>query len=228
MASARFASAQNAVREKIALIGVQSVQLGLAKQNLIDTVIRAPFTGSVQSRQVGVGTYVQSGQSLSALVSTSRLRFRAAVPERYAQELRIGQKIRLQLELSNQQREVEISRLSPTLDPLSRALSFEAVVENQNQSLRSGLFAEAEVILDPNATAIVIPIGAIVRFAGVDKVWKLDGEMLREQPIRIGRQEGDQSEVTLGLQTGDRILLDGRLGKVGRLESTDFKQPDET
>ncbi len=223
VASARFASALNGVREKIAMIGVQSAQLGLAKQNLVDTVILAPFAGVIQTRQVGVGTYIQSGQSLMTLVRTSPLRFRAAVPERYAQDLRIGQKLELTLELSHQKREVKVSRLSPALDPLSRALSFEALVDNRDQSLRSGLFAEAEVVLDENAMAIVIPTAAIMRFAGVDKVWKLDGEMLREQPIRIGRQEGELSEITFGLKAADTILQNGSQGKVGRLEAMGSK-----
>ena len=228
VASARFTSAQNAVREKIAMIGVQSAQLGLARQNLIDAVIRAPFSGLIQSRQVAVGTYVQSGQSLATLVSISTLRFRAAVPERYAHALRIGQKVELQLELSHQSREVEITRISPTIDPLSRALAFEALVDNQDQSLRSGLFAEAQVVLDPNATAIVVPTVAIVRFAGLDKVWKVEGDVIREQVIRLGRQEGDSTEITAGLKNGDTILRDGSQGKVGRLESLEPMNPDDT
>ncbi len=178
--------------------------------------------------QVAVGTYVQSGQILATLVSTTPLRFRAAVPERYAHELRIGQKVILQLELSHQRRDVEITRLSPTLDPLSRALSFEALVDNRDESLRSGLFAEAEVILDPNAKAIVVPTSAIVRFAGADKVWKIDGEMIREQVIRLGRQEAGQSEIASGLKSGDTILLEGSQGKVGRLEPIESVSPDET
>lgn len=224
VAAARFTSAQNAVREKIAMIGVQSAQLGLARQNLVETVVRAPFAGLIEGRHVAIGTYVQSGQSIATLVSTSTLRFRAAVPERYARGLRIGQKVRLRIELSQQERDVAITRLSPTLDPSSRALSFEASFENRDQSLRPGLFVEAEIILDPDAKAIVVPTSTIVRFAGVDKVWKVEGEVIRGQSIRIGRQEGDQTEITLGLNEGDRILIDGSQGKAGRLEAVETIQ----
>jgi RND family efflux transporter MFP subunit len=227
VAAARFTSAQNAVREKIAMIGVQSAQLGLARQNLVDTVVRAPFAGIIQGRQVAVGTYVQPGQSLATLVSMSPLRFRAAIPERYAHELRIGQKVNLEIELCQQSREVEITRISPTLDPMSRALGFESIVDNQDQSLRSGLFAEAEIVLDPHATAIVVPTAAVVRFAGVDKVWKVEGDMVRAQAVRLGRIESDRSEIIAGLEVGDKILSDGGQGKVGRLEVIDVTDSDE-
>ncbi|MDZ4849372.1 MAG: efflux RND transporter periplasmic adaptor subunit [Pirellulaceae bacterium] len=219
IAAARLASAQNSVREKIAMVGVQSAQLGLARQNLVDTEIRAPFAGVIQRRQVAVGTYVQTGQSLVTLVSNTPLRFRAAVPERYAHDLRIGQKMLLRVELSNQQREIEITRLSPTLDPASRALSFEALVHNHDQSLRSGMFGEAEIILDPQATAVVVPTKSILRFAGVDKVWKIENDMIREQAILLGRQEDDRTEILSGLKVGDTILIDGSQGKAGRFEA---------
>lgn len=219
VAAARLASAQNSVREKIAMVGVQSAQLGLARQNLVDTEIRAPFAGVIQRRQVAVGTYVQTGQSLVTLVSNTPLRFRAAVPERYAHDLRIGQKMLLRVELSNQQREIEITRISPTLDPASRALSFEALVANHDQSLRSGMFGEAEIIVDPQATAVVVPTKSILRFAGVDKVWKVENDMIREQAILLGRQESDRTEILSGLKAGDTILIDGGQGKAGRLEA---------
>jgi RND family efflux transporter MFP subunit len=225
VAAARHTSAQNSVREKIAMIGVQTAQLGLARQNLVDTIVRAPFSGIIQGRQVAVGTYVQPGHSLLTLVSESPLRFRAAIPERYAHLLQVGQKVRLQIDLSKQSREVEITRISPTLDPMSRSLAFEAIVENRDQSLRSGLFAEAEVILDPNATAIVVPNAAIVRFAGVDKVWKVEGDSVRAQTILLGKIEGDRSEILAGIKAGDRILADGSQGRVGRLEVSDVGEP---
>jgi RND family efflux transporter MFP subunit len=227
VAAARHTSAQNSVREKIALIGVQTAQLGLARQNLVDTIVRAPFSGIIQGRQVAVGTYVQPGQSLATLVSESPLRFRAAIPERFAHLLRVGQTVRMHVDLCNQSREVEITRISPTLDPTSRSLAFEAIVDNSDQSLRSGLFAEADVILDPNATAIIVPTAAVVRFAGVDKIWKVEGDMIRSQTIGLGQIEGDRSEILSGVQAGDRILADGKQGRVGRLEAIDAEDPVE-
>ncbi len=55
----------------------------------------------------------------------------------------------------------------------SRTLMFEADVPNDDQRLRTGLFAEAEVVVDANAQAIVLPEAAIVEFAGNQKVWKV-------------------------------------------------------
>ncbi len=85
VAEAKLASAQNSVREKIAMISVAQAQLGLAKERLRETTILAPFDGLVQGRQVAEGSFVQTGQALFTIVRVDKLRFRASVPERFAQ-----------------------------------------------------------------------------------------------------------------------------------------------
>ncbi len=218
VASARFSSAQNGVREKIALIAVQSAMRDLAHQRLSETIVRAPFRGAIESKLVATGTYVQAGQPLMSIAKTTVLRFRGSVPERFAQQLRIGQQLELKFDLSDQVRTVSISRISPSLDPVTRSLVFEASVDNQDGTLRSGLFAEAVIKIDPDAKAIAIPVSSLVRFAGVDKVWKIIDGKLKEQVVALGRQESGQIEIRDGIKIGDRVLLEGRNGKIGRFE----------
>ena len=218
VASARHSSAQNGVREKIAMISVQSAQRDLAHQRLSEATILAPFDGVVESRYVSTGTYVQAGQPLMTIAKTTTLRFRGSVPERYAQNLRIGQAIDLRFDLSDQVRKVAISRISPSLDPISRSLVFEASIDNSDGSLRSGLFAEGVIAVDPDAKGIAIPSSTLVRFAGVDKVWKIVDGKMKEQVVALGRQQGDLIEIRSGVAAGDQLLLQGKEGKQGTFE----------
>ena len=218
VASARYSSAQNGVREKIAMIAVQSALRDLAHQRLSETAVRAPFKGAIESKLVATGTYVQAGQPLMSIAKTTLLRFRGSVPERYAQQLRSGQQLELKFDLSDQVRTVSISRISPSLDPVNRSLVFEANVDNQDGTLRCGLFAEAVIKIDPEAKAIALPLSSLVRFAGVDKVWKIIDGQLKEQVVGLGRQEEGLIEIRQGIVSGDRVLLEGRNGKIGRFE----------
>ena len=218
VASARFSSAQNGVREKIALIGVQSAMRDLAVQRANDTTVRAPFAGVIESRVVATGTYIQAGQALMTISRNSVLRFRGSVPERYAQQLKLGQNIELTFDLSDQVRTVAITRISPSLDATNRSLVFEAIVDNAEKTLRSGLFAEGLIAIEPEAQAIVIPVSALVRFAGVDKVWKIIDGKLVEQYVILGRQEDSLIEIRKGLEEGDVLLLDAKDGKKGRFQ----------
>ncbi len=214
VADARFNSALNSVREKIALVDVQAAQLDLAKQQLLDTVILAPLDGTVLNRTVAVGTYIQTGQPLLELAKTSVLRYRASVPERFAQRLQVGQ--RVQLTIAGEPRETTIARISPVLDPLSRSLVFEAEVANDDNLLRSGLFAQAEIVLDETSTAIAIPTSALIRFAGVDKAWRVVDGKVSEAVLQVGREANGLIEVFDGLSVGDQILLSGKTRRVGK------------
>ena len=219
VASARYSSAQNGVREKIALIAVQSALRDLAHQRLEETIVRAPFKGAIESRLVAAGTYVQAGQSLMSISKTTVLRFRGSVPERFAQQLKMGQQLELAFDLSEQVRTVPISRISPSLDQVNRSLVFEANIDNPDGLLRSGLFAEGVIQIDSEAKAIVIPTSALVRFAGVDKVWKIVDGKLKEQVVGLGRQKAEWIEIRTGLSSGDQLLLEGKDGKIARFES---------
>jgi RND family efflux transporter MFP subunit len=218
VASARYTSAQNGVREKMALVAVQTALRELAHQRLAETKVLSPFTGLAETRSAAIGTYVQPGQSLMSIAKVDRLRFRGSVPERFAQQLKIGQPVELSFDLSDQKRTVAITRISPSLDPLNRSLVFEANVENADGLLRSGLFAEGVIVLDPESQGIAIPMTALVRFAGVDKVWKVVDNQLKEQSVVLGRQRDDRIEILSGVSVGDVLLLNAKDGKQGKFE----------
>ncbi len=218
VASAKYSAAVNGVREKIALIGVRAAELSVAEQRLADTSIAAPFDGLIQLRHVGPGSYVQVGSPVVTLVRTSTLRFRGTMPERHAHRLALGQQITLRFESRGEPQAAEITRISPGVDEMNRSLMFEAEVNNDAGAWRAGLFAEAEVIVDPQAQALVIPPSAIVEFAGVEKVWKLVDGIAQEQPVRTSRRTADAVEIVGGLAAGDTILVDASQGQVARIE----------
>lgn len=220
VADARFNSSLNSVREKIALVGVQTALRALAEQRLSDTSITAPFKGRIQNRTVAIGSYVNVGQPILELVRTDVLRYRASIPERSAPKIKLGQKVKLLLH-GEPPREVNITRISPALDSVSRSLMFEAAVPNEDGMLRSGSFSQADVVLDEQSQAVAIPLSAMVRFAGVQKVWKVVDGKVKEAVVEVGEENKNFVEIRNGLREGDTILLDGRSGGVGKYKNTD-------
>lgn len=225
VASARYASSLNSVDEKIALVGVRTAERALARQRLDDTVIRAPFDGLVRERQIAPGAYVSVGHAIATIVRSNPLRFRGTMPERNAQELALGQSVVLRIESLDEPRTVKITRISPALDESSRALLFEALVDNADGRLRTGLFAEGEVVLDPEARSIVVPRSAVVEFAGAEKVWKVVDGTAREQEVHTGLRRPEGVEIAAGLGAGDQILLHASQGRVARIEPIRSEPP---
>jgi RND family efflux transporter MFP subunit len=219
-AEARHAAAINAVGEKIAIIHVRTSELNVAKQRLADTVIHAPFDGLVQQRQVAHGSFLQIGDPIVTLVRTGVVRFRGTVPERHAHRMALGQQVRLKIEGVAEPRIAQITRISPSVEVASRSLAFEALVNNADGSLRTGLFAEAEVVVDPNAQALIVPRSALIEFAGTEKVWKVVNGESHESIVRTARRTEQVVEVITGLAAGDEVLAKAVEGKVARVIPT--------
>jgi RND family efflux transporter MFP subunit len=220
VAAARYESALHSVNESIALLGVRRAELGLARQALQDAEIRAPFAGVIEQRYVAPGAYVQVGQPVVALVKVNPWRFRASVPEREAAAVRVGQRVTIRIEGEPTELEAAIARISPSVETSNRALTVEAVEQtaaastNQAQpgapqpQLRRGLFAEADIHVDPEARTLAVPRAAVREFAGVEKVWRVvDGEAT-EQPVEMGRQNNACAEILGGLAEGDVVVVE--------------------
>ncbi len=218
VAEARYASALNGVNSNIAQVAVRTAEVDLARQRIKDSTIVAPFGGFVQQRLVAAGTFVQIGTPLVSLVQIDALRFRGTLPERLAGRLQIGQTVRLSIESVEDTIEAKVTRINPGLDMASRSLTFEALIDNSRGNLRAGLFAEAEVTIDPDAKAVVIHESSLLEFAGSQKTWKIVDGTAKEQVVRPGRRSQKMVEILDGLSAGDQILVNATLGRVAKVE----------
>jgi multidrug efflux pump subunit AcrA (membrane-fusion protein) len=116
-----------------------------------------------------------------------------------------------------------VSRVSPTVMLASRSVRIEADVPNSNLSLQAGLFAEADIVVDPYAEALAVPTSAVSRFAGVQKVWLVRDGQASQQTVRIGREAKERVEILEGIAAGDSVVGnadDGHDGPVIAIESS--------
>lgn len=218
VAAARYQAALHRMNESVALLSIRRAQLALAQQHQRDAVIRAPFAGIVEQRFVAPGAYVQVGAPVVALVRIDPLRFHAGVPERDVPGLKLGQAVEILLEGEPQPLVAAVTRISPSLDLSSRALTIEADLPNPDLRWRMGLFAEAQIVVDPDATALAVPAGAVREFAGVQKVWTVREGRAVEQPVQIGRRSDEWVEITGGVASGDLVIVEGALTRPGPVE----------
>lgn len=205
-AEARYLSAVNSVREQVALIGVRRAELAVAEQQLADAVIVAPFDAIVDAKRVSPGAYVQLGQAVAALVRIDRLRFTAGVPESRASRIEVGKPVSIRVAGIEKPIDVEVSRVSPTVVQSSRSVRIEADVPNPDLALQAGLFAQAEILIDADATALAVPASAVTQFAGVQKVWTVRDGRCAQTTVRIGRRDDERIEILSGLEPGAVIV----------------------
>jgi RND family efflux transporter MFP subunit len=206
VAQSRYEDALEEVRNRQALLGQRQSELDLARQQLTDTTIYAPFDGAIQERRANVGEYLSAGAPIATIVRMDPVRLRVDVPEREASSVRVGQKVRVTVEGDTTLYTGRIARLSPTITPQSRMLIVEAEVSNPG-SLRPGSFAHADIIVDANNPAVAVPANTIVTFAGVEKVLIVQSGKTMEKTIITRRRAGDWVEVASGVNVGDMVVI---------------------
>jgi RND family efflux transporter MFP subunit len=207
VALSRHESAREEVRRRQAELAERRAEYRIARQQLDDCALRAPFDGAVQLRQANLGEFLTVGAPVATLLRTDPLRLRLEIPEREAVGVRAGQAVRVRAEGAERTHRGTLTRLSPGITESSRVLVVEADIPNDG-SLRPGQFARAEIVLNAHDPGLAVPPHALITFAGIEKVVRVVDGRARETPIRTGRRGADWVEVISGLQPGDLVVLD--------------------
>jgi multidrug efflux pump subunit AcrA (membrane-fusion protein) len=208
VAESRYQDALEEVSNRQAVLQQRRSELELAEQAVRDSNLTAPLDGMVRERHATVGQYLAAGTPVVTVVRMHPLRLRLAVPERAAPTVRVKQDVRVVVEGDPTVHSGRIARVSPAIDESSRTLMVEAEVPNQQGQLRPGSFANAEIVLQTQDKAVVVPASALVTFAGVDKVLVVkDGKSL-EKRVSTGRRDGERIEIVSGLDAGEQVIVD--------------------
>lgn len=208
VAEGRYQAAVEDVRNRQELLSERRSSLSLARQQLSDAVLHAPIDGAVRERRASVGEFLAAGAPVVQLVRIHPLRLRVAVPERDAAAVRIGHPVRVRPEGATAEYSGRVVRLSPAIQEQNRTLVVEAEVANAEGRLRPGSFARAEIVVEPDRAAVLVPATAIVTFAGIEKVFGVKDGLAVEKRIRTGRRSGDRVEVLEGLVSGEQVVID--------------------
>ena len=224
VADANYQSALQSVDEQLAIIRVRRAALAMTRQNREDAIIRASFDGVIQRRHVSAGAIVRGGDPLVTLVRTNPLRFRGRVPELKANSVQLGQSLKIVVAGVPEIIHSLVQRTSPSLDESNRSLMIEGDLDNADGKLRSGLFAEADIVVDSNATTVAIPASAVGEFAGANRVWVVTDGIAAQQQVKIGRRSDEQFEILTGLRTNQWIVSDFNKGLAGRVETAKSHQ----
>jgi membrane fusion protein, multidrug efflux system len=190
----------------------------LAEKKLADATIRAPYPGSIKSREVHPGEYLKVQSPVMVLVRTDHLRARLAVPERWAGSVKDGAMVDLQADaFPGDVFHGKVTRINPSVSQDSRTFEVEAMLDNHDGKLKPGFFVQASMPSEKEEKAIFVPASAVNYRYGVYKVFLVNGGRVTERQIRPAGQTQDDKgwrfEIAEGLNPGDRVAaaLSGEL-----------------
>ena len=185
-----------------------SASMKLAERQLRDTSIRAPFDGYIQKRLVSLGEFVKNQAPVMSVVRVDPLKVTAEIPEKMAPWIRAGEPVELHVDAFPARTiSGRMSRISPAVNPATRAFPFEALVPNADGSLKPGTFARVRVQSGKVDEVTTVPFAAIQYRYGVNRVFVVNGDRLNARELKVGDRLGDRIEVHSGVEAGEALAV---------------------
>jgi RND family efflux transporter MFP subunit len=180
--------------------------------------ITAPFDGVVTQRYANYGTLVQAGTSSSTnvlpivrLSEDDRFRLVIPVPESYVKFIHVGDTVDVNVPSLDRHFPGKVTRFSIDVTQDTRTMHTEVDVFNPNHVLIPGVYADATLTLEHKNDALAVPLQAISHQSNGDTVYLVNPQhQIQIQPIQVGLQSANWSEVVSGLKEGDMVVVSDR------------------
>ena len=201
--------------ESKSMFEAQSEAIEQLNKQLSKTVIRAPFSGTVDNVIVKKGEVVYPGRSnLMLLVNMQEMYVESKVPENYINSITKGKDVVIEAPILEMILKSKISLVANYINPLNRTYRIEAEIPDNNYKIKPNLNVKIRVNDYTNENAILILLNHINIDSNNDeyvyKIIKEDGKNYALKTIvQTGRNNGDFIEVLKGVSIGDEIVSEG-------------------
>lgn len=219
----------------------RQAELDIASQRLADTQVKGPGLIAskdpsvparprkyeVVERMASVGELVRELVPLYRVVDREVIKLRAMAAERYANQIKLGQVVKVSVEAHPDEFTGTVSRINPQIDPQSRSFLIEVQIANAEHKLMPGAFARARILTREDPAVVFVPLQSVVSFAGVNKVYTVADGKAKEIVVELGDRQGDWIEVTKPLTGEESVVVNGQT-KLAMGTAVDVKSAAET
>src|SRR5271156_1498397 len=224
---AKYLESEGQVTSAEAMLSAAKEQLEVAQANqkqvsaMSDYMhITAPFAGVVTSRTADTGALVAAGTSESTqaipvvrLAQTSVLRLGLPVPESIAGEIRVGQTMTVHVQAFNKDFPGKVARFADSLNEQTRTMETEIDLDNRDNKVIPGMYAEVSIPLDQQHAALNIPLEAVMHDSEGQTVWVVNAQNKVElRHITVGYQGSTRVVALSGLREGERVIVGAQNG----------------
>src|SRR5271166_1074659 len=180
--------------------------------------ITAPFAGVVTKRYADTGALIQAGTSSETqsmpvvqLAEWFRLRLVVPVPESAVSQLLLGSAVKVHVSALNRDFPGRVARFADALNDETRTMHTEIDVENSQDRLTEGMYAEVKLGLQKEDDALTVPVQAVVQAGNEHYVLVLDDhDRIQRRDVELGVESSDGVEILAGLAENDRVIIGNR------------------
>lgn len=189
--------------------------LAQAQEQLRNTRVTAPFSGTVEEHFVRRGEQVSPGQQVARVVSTGRVKVEAGVPERYAGDVTRGTPVQVSLNAYGGGRTAaSVTFVGGAVDPQSRTFPVEVEIPNPGGRIKPEMVATVYVTRAELQNVLVAPRPALMREETGFVVYVVDRTgarpVARRRNVVPGASYGNEVVLAAGVEPGEEIIVLGQ------------------
>jgi Cu(I)/Ag(I) efflux system membrane fusion protein len=208
-------SERASARERLLELGLAEEEIVILEHTLEPVAmvtVRAPMSGTVVSRGVYEGQYVQTNDRLFEIGDFSSMWFVFDAYEADLAWLRAGQPVEVATaSLGQRTLTAPIAFINPNLDETTRTAKVRVVLPNADGALFHKQVATGRVRLEV-PDVLVVPRSAVLQHGAEPVVFLQQAEHgYLARRVQLGRVGDEQVEIVAGLAPGDRVVTEGGL-----------------
>ena len=210
ISKAEYDNAQVSLTSQQAQYNVLKTQIAQMAKN---TQLYAPISGVVTARNYDNGD-MYNGTPILTIEETSIVKINADVSEQYYKNVKVGQKVDIELDAYPGEKFIGRVRIvSPNISSQTHTFPVEIVISNPSQKVRPGMFARATFNFG-SKQHVLIPDEALVKQIGAGDryvyVYNPQSQTVSYNKVDLGKHMGKSYEIFSGVSEGQQIVVAGQ------------------
>jgi HlyD family secretion protein len=180
-----------------------NTNLGLARQNLDNLVVKAPIDGQLTSLEAHLGASKLPGQRLGQIDQLDDFKVVALVDEHYLARVTAGQNATAQID--GIEHRMRLEKVYPEVR--ERQFKVDLVFKGATpSSVRRGQTLQLRLEIGATSAGLIVANGAFYEDTGGQWAFVVSENTAERRSLKFGRRNPEQVEVLEGLQPGERVI----------------------
>ncbi len=194
---------------------VASAQANVQRLQALESFkrITAPFDGVVTTRSTDIGALINVGgptdTPLFSVADEHRLRIYVRVPQSYSAAIKPGMTATFTVpQYPGRSFTANLATTADAIAPQSGTLLVQLQIDNSDDALKPGGYAQVRFSLPAQSGAIQAPANALMfRDSGMAVAVVGPASKVAIRPVTLGRDLGAKVEIASGLTAADRVIV---------------------
>jgi len=170
----------------------------------------APLAGKIVKNDAVLGALVDQTTQLMTIIDPTTLWVDAQIYENDLAKVKIGQKVEVRVPAyPDEIFPGSVIYISDVVDEQNRTIAVRAEVDNAQQRLKPGMFADVGLVMMEDSQALVVPRDAVLEEGLQQVVFVKSGEAFVSRAVHTAAIDGDCLKVLDGLKAGEEVVTVG-------------------